>query len=208
MKKLGLAALAACTLTLPLTQTTLAAAPKTDPSFRFVISAGLTAGGDTIDTLKYKKGGSVDIKAGGLVQIGAGVRYQQPGSPFSLLGTVNYHVDNATAKNGDARFDRIPLELMGFYHWHNGWQFGGGLRHTLNARFKESIDGQPDITIDYEDTASVVLQVGYGNPRVWGGLRYVNESFHQKQIRVGNLYADVLQKTDGSHVGLFGYYAF
>lgn len=186
----------------------LAAAPKTEPSIRFLVTAGLTTGGDTIEKLEYEKGGSVRIKGGGLVQLGAGLQYHRPGSAFSVLSTLNYHVDNATAKNGDARFDRVPLELLAFYHPNDRWRIGGGLRHTMNPKFKEQFDGEPRITINYKDTNSLVLQVGFGGARAWGALRYVNESFDAERVSVGNLSARYAHKDDGSHVGLFGYYAF
>lgn len=209
MKKFGFATLAGALVSvLAMASTVLAAAPPAEPSVRFIINAGLTAGGDTIEKLEYETGASAHIKGGGLVQLGAGVQFHRPYSAFSLLTTLNYHVDNATAENGDARFDRMPLELLAFYHLNDRWRIGGGLRHTMNPKFTEKFDGQPRITIDYQDTNSLVLQVGFGSERVWGGLRYVNESFDAERASVGNLSGRYTHTDDGSHVGLLAYYAF
>jgi hypothetical protein len=188
----------------------LAAAPKDERPVRFVLTGGLTAGGDTIAKVTYSNGDSANIKGGGLVQLGAGVQIHPVAKPFSMLATINYHVDNATAKNGDARFDRVPLELLGFYHLNSNWRIGGGWRHTMNPRFKADFDYQPSLTVKYKDADSLVLQVGFGTERFWGGLRYVNESFKVESGRIGNTSAvrvDTSQD-DGSHIGLMGYVAF
>lgn len=188
---------------------TLTAAPYTDSPARFVVTAGLTTGGDTLEKLEYRRGGSVSIKGGGLVQVGGGVQFHRPSSAFSALATLNYHVDSASARNGDARFDRIPLELLGFYHLDEWWRFGGGLRYTMNPSFTEKFDHEDRITIDYKNATGLVLQVGFGGERFWGALRYVNESFKVERVTVGRFSdATYSHKDDGSHVGLFGYFTF
>jgi hypothetical protein len=186
----------------------VAAAPTGERPVRFVLTGGLTAGGDTIAKVRYNNGDTSNIKGGGLVQLGLGLQIHPTAKPFSVLATINYHVDNATAKNGDARFDRVPLELLGFYHLNNYWRIGGGWRHTMNAKFKADFDYQPSITVNYKDADSLVLQVGFGTERFWGGLRYVNESFTTESGRSGNAVLVNSVKSDGSHIGLMGYAAF
>lgn len=188
----------------------LAAAPKAEPPVRVVVTGGLTAGGDTIAKIEYTNGDNAKIKGGGLVQVGAGIQIHPVNKPFSVLATVNYHVDNATARNGDARFDRVPLELLGFYHFNNYWRVGGGWRHVVNPRFKADFDFQPSVTVNYKDADSLVLQLGFGSERFWGGLRYVNESYKAESGRVGGSSAVSIDtsKDDGSHIGLMGYFAF
>jgi hypothetical protein len=186
-----------------------AAAPQAERPVRFVLTGGLTAGGDTIAKVEYSNGDTAKIKGGGLVQLGAGLQFHPVGTPFSLLATINYHVDNATAKNGEARFDRVPLELLGFYHINDRWRIGGGWRHTMNPKFKGDFDFQPSVTLDYKDADSLVLQVGFGTERFWGGLRYVNESFKVESVRVSSSTVRIdTAKNDGSHLGLMGYFAF
>lgn len=188
----------------------LAAAPSSERPVRFVLSGGLTAGGDTIAKVEYTNGDNAKIKGGGLVQVGAGVQIHPVGKPFSVLATVNYHVDNATARNGDARFERVPIELLGFYHFNDYWRVGGGWRHVVNPKFKADFDFQPSVTVNYKDTNSLVLQVGFGTERFWGGLRYVNEAYKAESGRLGNSSTVSIDtaKDDGSHIGLIGYFAF
>jgi hypothetical protein len=188
----------------------MAAAPTGARPVRFVISGGLTGGGDTIAKIEYTNGDTSKITGGGLVQLGAGVQIHPAKIPVTVLATLNYHVNNATAKNGDARFDRMPVEVLAVYHLNDQWRIGGGWRHTMNPRFKADFDDQPSVTVKYKDADSLVFQVGYGSERFWGGLRYVNESYKAKSVSVGsrnNLRIDV-SKDDGSHIGLIGYAAF
>ncbi|MGE0115798.1 MAG: hypothetical protein AB7T07_13055 [Steroidobacteraceae bacterium] len=187
---------------------TLSAAPYSESPVRFVVTTGITTGGDTIEKIEYNHGGSATIKGGGLVQIGGGVQYHRPYSAFSALATLNYHIDSATARNGDAYFDRVPLELLGFYHLNEWWRIGGGLRYTMNPTFTEKFDYEDRITIDYKNATSLVLQVGFGTERFWGALRYVNESFDAERLTVGRFSAPYHHTDDGSHVGLFGYFLF
>lgn len=201
----SLAAVAALSAIAP---PTLAAAPNGGSPVHFVLTGGLTAGGDTIDTLSYTNGDSAKIKGGGLVQLGAGLQIRPAGKPVSVLATLNYHVDNATADNGDARFDRMPVELLAFYHFNDKWSLGGGWRHTMNPKYKVSIDGDPDVSIKYKDANSLVVQLGFGSARAWGGLRYVKETFKPETTHYGNLLVPYTKESDGSHVGLLGYVAF
>jgi hypothetical protein len=211
MKKISVIKAALATMSLAASASMcLAAAPAGERPVRFVLTGGITAGGDTIAKVEYSNGDSAKIKGGGLVQLGAGLQFQPNAKPFSVLATINYHVDNATAKNGDARFDRIPVELLGFYHLNSNWRIGGGWRHVINPRFTADFDYQPSITVHYKDADSLVLQVGFGSERFWGGLRYVNESYKAESGRINNSPALRIDtsKDDGSHIGLIGYVAF
>jgi len=209
MKKINAIKVLATSVGLAITSLSVAAAPSGERPVRLVVDAGLTVGGDTIAKVEYSNGDSAKIKGGGLVQIGAGLQFKPATQPFSVLATINYHVDDASAKNGSARFDRVPIELLGFYHF-RGWRFGGGWRHVINPRFKADFDYQPTITVHYKDADSLVLQAGYGTERFWGGLRYVNESYKVESGRINNTPAVRIDtsKDDGSHIGLIGYVAF
>ncbi|NHZ94029.1 hypothetical protein F2P45_34360, partial [Massilia sp. CCM 8733] len=89
-------------------------APAANP-LRFVVGAGLTAGGDKLATAEYANGGSIDVRAGGMIAFLAGVDYRV-NQQFSFQGTVGFHVDQASAKNGDVTFKRFPIEVLGYFH--------------------------------------------------------------------------------------------
>lgn len=172
-------------------------APAANPA-RFLISMGLTGGGDKLATAYYRNGTEIDLHAGGLISMSGGLDYQVT-PQFSFQATVGYHVDRASGRNGDMRFERFPLELLAYYHVAPSWRIGGGARYASSAKFSSS--GVADIgDVDYKSSVGGVVEAEYLMTRHWGfKLRYVAEKFEDK------VYKD---KTDGNHVGLFAQYYF
>src|SRR5690606_23263342 len=99
---------------------------------RFLAGGGLTFGGDKLATAVYEDGTEIDIDAGGTIALHVGVDYRFA-PQFSVQGTVGYHVDGASARNGDLRFERVPVELLGYYHVNEQLRVGGGIRFVTNA---------------------------------------------------------------------------
>ncbi|MBB5019731.1 hypothetical protein HNQ59_003039 [Chitinivorax tropicus] len=174
-----------------------------------VVNTGLTYGGDTLGYLEYTDGKRSDLKGGGLLQLGGGLVIRPVGAPYSLMTTINYHVNNVAASNGDATFSRMPLELLGYYHIDSNWRIGGGVRRVLSPKVKMELDGR-NLDVDYNDTTGLVLEVGYGVERLWAGLRYVHEQYEAKSVSRYNQSVTVQNapKQDGSHIGLMGYFMF
>lgn len=160
---------------------------------RFVLGAGITFGGDKLATAYYDDGDEVDLRAGDMVALVAGVDYRI-NQDFSVQGTVGYHVDRAGADNGDMRFERIPFELLGYYHVNDKLRVGGGLRYATGVKFRSS--GAGDIgDYKFKDTTSPVAEIEYlFTPRMGLKLRYVNDEFKEK---------DYGGKVKGDHVGIF-----
>lgn len=160
---------------------------------RFVLGAGTTFGGDKLATAYYDDGDEVDLRAGDTLALVAGVDYRID-QDFSLQGTVGYHVDRAGADNGDMRFERIPFELLGYYHVNDKLRVGGGLRYVTGVKFRSS--GAGDIgDYKFKDTTSPVAEIEYlFTPRMGLKLRYVNDEFKEKGYG---------GKVKGDHVGIF-----
>ena len=160
---------------------------------RFVLGIGATFGGDKLATAYYDDGDEVDLKAGDLVALVAGVDYRI-NQEFSVQGTVGYHVDRAGADNGDMRFERIPFELLGYYHVNDKVRVGGGLRYVTGVKFRSS--GAGDIgDYKFKDTTSAVAEIEYlFSPRMGLKLRYANDEFKEKYYG---------GKVKGDHVGIF-----
>jgi opacity protein-like surface antigen len=158
---------------------------------RFLLGMGLSGGGDELASARYTNGRNVNLHAGGLVYFTAGVDYRIA-PQFSLQGTVNYHVDRANATNGDIKFERFPVELIGYYQPNPAWRVGGGVRYTNSPKLSGSgVASGTDVSFD--NTTSAVVEGEYFVGRKLGvKLRYVNETFKSRG------YKDV----DGSHVGL------
>ncbi len=166
---------------------------------RYMAGLGVTAGGDPLASATYANGGgSVDIKAGGGVVFVAGVDYRVT-PQFSFQGTLGFHVDDTTASNGSIKFQRFPIELLGYYHPAQNFRVGGGLRYVASPRLNSSgVASFPNV--EFDNTISPIVEVEYFfNPAMAVKLRYVKEEY---KLTNSNF------KVDGSHFGIFGSFYF
>jgi opacity protein-like surface antigen len=172
------------------------AAPQ--KQMRAVVGAGITFGGDKLATAEYENGGSIDIRAGSMLTFFGGVDYRVTPA-FSLQATIGYHVDNASASNGDIRFERMPIELLAYYHTADKWRVGAGARYVSNPKLKSS--GAADIgDYSFDNTVGAVIEAEYMmTPKFGLKMRYVTEKYEIDGLA---------EKIDGSHVGLFANYYF
>lgn len=165
-----------------------------EPEFapvRFLVGMGLSGGGDKLASARYTDGSTINLHGGGLIYLTAGVDYHVV-PEFALQATVNYHVDQANAKNGDLRFERFPVELIGYYQPDPMWRVGGGVRYTSGAKLRSS-GAASGLDAKFDNTTSAVVEGEYFvNSKLGIKLRYVNETLKTRG------YQDV----DGSHVGL------
>jgi hypothetical protein len=160
-------------------------------SARPVLGMGLSGGGDELASARYTDGTTANIHAGGLLYFTAGVDYRFTPA-FSLQGTVNYHVDRANAKNGDLKFERFPIELIGYYQPNPSWRAGGGIRYTSSPKLSGS-GFASGTDVSFDNTTSAVVEAEYFvNPTLGIKLRYVNETFKARGYK----------DADGSHVGV------
>lgn len=168
----------------------VAAAPA---PFHYVAGLGASVGGDDLATANYTNGGSQTIKAGGGVYFTFGADYRVNPS-FSIQGTVNFHVDDTNAKNGDIKFQRFPIEVLGYYHVSPQWRVGGGVRYTTSPKLSSGgvVSG---LDIKFDNATSGVLEAEYfWTPKIGMKIRYVNETFKVRG------YQDV----KANHVGISG----
>ncbi|WP_338848923.1 hypothetical protein V8J88_08265 [Massilia sp. W12] len=194
MKKILLA------LALPLSLMGAAqAADANTGALRPVLSVGVTYGGDTLATAKYTDGSSVNIRAGSGLDMKGGVEYRVA-PQVSLQATVGYHVHfTPEASNGDANFNRIPIELLAFYHINEQWRVGGGVRFVRNARLSGS-GAAANLNGNYGNTTGGVLAVEYMGAKNWGvSFRLVNEKYTLENSNAS---------FSGNHAGLFASYYF
>ncbi|WEF32719.1 outer membrane beta-barrel protein [Pseudoduganella chitinolytica] len=165
---------------------------------RFMVGAGLSVGGDNLATVEFTDGHSEDLKAGGLLYLTAGADYRIS-EAFSLQGTINYHVNNSTGDNGDVRFQRFPVELIGYYHINPQWRVGAGVRYTNKPKISSSgvLDG---MDFEFDNTTSGLVEAEYFYSANFGvKVRYVHETYKKSGYR-----GDV----SGKHVGVSAAYYF
>lgn len=195
MKKLAVAAIALAITSLSAQAQTFT--PVVQKPYRFLAGAGITFGGDRLATAVYEDGGEIDIRAGSMLALYLGVEYAV--SPeVALQANVGYHVDNATADNGDLRFSRYPVELLAYYKVAPAWRIGGGARFVNGVKFSSSGAGYIG-NYKFDNTVGAVLEAEYATSPRWGvKVRYVSEKYEEKYSGA---------KTDGNHVGvLLNYY--
>jgi opacity protein-like surface antigen len=167
-------------------------------SFRFLLGAGITFGGDTLITVPFTDGSREDIKAGGLVQLYGGGEFRL-GDKVALQATVGYHVnDTSAASNGGVRFTRVPVDLLAFYEVSDKIRLGGGAQFVSGPELKGS-GVASNVNSKFDSTTGAVLEGEYlFTPKTGLKLRYVSEKF--KRSGDGASF-------DGSHLGLmFNYY--
>jgi hypothetical protein len=168
-------------------------APVEKAPLRWVAGMGLSVGGDNLATASYTNGSSQDIKAGGGVYFTGGVDYRVC-PEFSLQGTVNFHVDDTSATNGSIKFQRFPIELLGYYHVNPQWRFGGGVRYTTSPKLSSS-GAAAGMNFTFDNAVSAVVEGEYfPSEKVGVKLRYVKEKFEATGYR----------STNANHIGISG----
>jgi hypothetical protein len=176
-----------------------------DSLAHFVLSGGLTYGGDSLETIQYQNGPSVDIKAGGLVELGAGLLIQARDLPLAFQFTANYQWDSAVAKNGTATFSRVPFEATAFYTGIESWRFGGGVRYvtSIKQRGDENLGGSD---FDFKNAFGELVEVGYSpTSHLWISGRYVFERY--KLNSVNGISVNSLGFTPSVNANHFGIFA-
>ncbi|MYM21055.1 outer membrane beta-barrel protein [Duganella sp. FT135W] len=174
-----------------------AAQAQTQSPVRFLAGLGISGGGDNLATAKYTNGSSQKIKAGGGVYFTTGADYRLS-EEFSVQGTVNFHVDDTNANNGSIKFQRFPVELLGYYHVDNNWRVGAGVRYTASPKLTSS-GAASGLDVKFDNAVSGVLEAEYfWTPKFGMKMRYVNETFKKSG------YPDV----KANHVGISANYYF
>jgi len=176
---------------------TMGAAQAQNSPVRVLAGLGISAGGDDLATAQYTNGHSQDIKAGSGVYFTVGADYRL-NQQFSVQGTFNFHVDDSTASNGNIKFQRFPIEVLGYYHLNNDWRIGGGLRYVMDPKLSSS-GVASGIDAKFDNTTSAVAEVEYfWTPQIGMKMRYVKETFKGQGLR------DV----KANHFGISGNYYF
>ncbi len=176
----------------------------TKPGLHFLLNGGLTYGGDAIFTATYTDGSTTDIKAGSLLQFGMGGLYQFATQPLVLLVTANYHFDSISAKNGDGKFTRIPIEVLAYYTGTERYRFGGGIRFVRSPEAHITKDGYTQ-KYTFDSTTGLVLELGYQlESLAWLNFRAVSEKYQYKTFDDGGTVYSLVgaPAISGNHIGV------
>ena len=190
-------------------------AEENESSFRFspLLGTMLSAGGDELGsvTTYYEDGdtSTADVTAGGLFGFYGGVYVEAANHPFAAQATIGYHFDYQGADNGSLNWNRIPLEVLGFYKV-NSFKFGAGFNYSMSASFSGAGESR-----DFENSLGLVLQFAYllnsGNSSV--GVKYTDIEYDYKlsqeeraSVEFARVYFDEqvsFKPLDGSYIGVF-----
>ncbi len=174
--------------------------PMQQRNYYVGLLGGLSFGGDRLAIVQFANGDTESVRGGGLAQFGAGIVWQPPVAPLSVQATVNYHVDNVTASNGDVTWSRVPMEVLAFYTGVPGWRLGGGARFVSSARLRSEVNGFTD-TVHFKDTTGLVLEAGFQvSPRFWINGRVVSEQYEASSVNGVSI--TPLGRTSGQSFGI------
>jgi hypothetical protein len=172
---------------------------------RGLVGGGFTFGGDTLATVYYDPNdeGPDDAKvhAGGLFAFNAGIELQFTDLVSGQL-LLGYHVDRANGENGNVRFERYPVELLGHFKVTDWIRLGGGLRYINKATLRASGAGNLFASNeDFKPSYGAVVEAEFFPWRSFGiKVRYVSEKFESKTY-------PQLPAAEGNHGGVyFNYY--
>lgn len=173
-----------------------AAAPSGQHSgLRFVMTGGLSGGGDKVTVVTPRS--SESIRSGALMQFGGGLYWRDAELPASFKLTANVHLDPGS--DGDVYFRRFPIELIGYYHPSDNWRLGIGGRWGVKPKMVYDKDGYSG-RVPFKNSYGMVFEVGYEfNDHFALTGRYVNEDYE---------YRNSTAEVDGSHVGVMVDYRF
>lgn len=176
-----------------------------DP-LRFMVGIGLTAGGQNVATAQYTDGSSNNISAGTGVQLMTGVDYRLNQS-VSFQATVGFRGRVALASNGDASFNRYPIELLAYYNVNEKWRVGGGIQY-INHPSLYGTGALSNLNEDFKSTTGVILEAEYF-PISHLGIKFraVKESY-TPELNSNTSYLNYSSDSvSGNHVGVIsGYY--
>jgi len=176
-----------------------AQAAEPSSEWHFLVGTGLTFGGDKLNTtVTYKNGNDVNLRAGELIALYAGLDFRFA-NRFSLQTTIGYHVDDRTASNGDVTFDRVPIELLGYYGVTDQVRLGGGVRYVESPKLSGSgiASGTKG---EFDNTTGAVLEGEYlFTPKFGLKIRGVSETYKLKGSS---------KSVNGSHAGVLVSYYF
>ncbi len=140
---------------------------------------GYMNGGDTISSFRFSDGASQNLKAGSGVVFAGGINYRVH-NDWSVVASIGYQVDRASATNGDAKMERVPLEVGGFYHINDQFRVGAALRKASNVKYTSSGAAYSG-NYDFESDVSPVIEAEYMTSTQLGiRLRYVSEKYKVK----------------------------
>ncbi len=123
-----------------------------------ILTVGIESCGDDLVTTT-----ALDLRAGGGINLGAGVSIAPEGSTFSARITLNYLFDSVEFESptGEADFDVLPLNI-GLFKTYDRHEFGYGVSMHINPSTTIS-SASPALngTINFDNATGAFLEYHY-----------------------------------------------
>lgn len=166
----------------------------------FVLSAGSVKagfyfeldfenGGDTLATVSvsdsffgdYER----DLDIGGGNKLAVGIHnILGENKDRSLSLALGYLSDSIDASNGDADYDTVTFDAIYGFHF-EAHEFGLGASYHIGPEYKDKIDGQPRIKLEFDDALGLVMQYSYAvSPVFHVGLRYTEMDYEINDVEL------------------------
>ena len=178
----------------------LTSIPLSAPAVGFVLTGEIAFGGDD---LVIVSGGGGDLQAGQLLNLGIGYDFDLNTAKTLRLRTgINYKFDSVDASNGEADFDRWPLDVLVITRQGN-FALGAGITYHLSPTLEDNIDGISS-RINFKDSLGFLLQAGYMvAERIELGVRATLIEYKSDQPLLQLSSGTIVNKIDGDSFGLY-----
>jgi hypothetical protein len=136
----------------------LAFIPLNTQAAGMVLTGEIAFGGDELASVSgdYDE----DLRAGQLLNLGIGYDFDLNAAKTLLLRAgINYKFDSIDADNGEADFDRWPLDLI-LVSRQGAFSLGAGITYHLSPTYEATINGF-STRVDFDDALGFLLQAGY-----------------------------------------------
>ncbi len=156
---------------------------------------GYGFGGETmVDTGKEELKTNAGLIFGGFVQIPLSQGNPQP--VFAKLG-LSYMRDSVSASDGDASFDKFPLDLL-IMTQVNNVKIGAGLTYHLNPTYEQDTDYDGSYEVEFDNALGFMIEgdLTLPNSNVEFGLRYTKIDYEFNGFEIdGNGFALTMGST-------------
>jgi hypothetical protein len=179
----------------------LAAMPLHTQAAGMVLTGEIAFGGDKLASVSgdYDE----DLRAGQLLNLGIGFDFDlNPAKTLLLRAGINYKFDSIDADNGEADFDRWPLDLI-LVSRQGNVALGAGLTYHLSPSYEATVNGF-STEVDFDDALGFLLQAGFMvTPTLELGGRVTLIEYEPSQPTVMFPSLTPVDKVDGDSIGIY-----
>lgn len=176
----------------------MACLPLNAQAAGMVLTGEIAFGGDDLVVVS----GGENLQAGQLLTLGIGYDFDLNAAKTLRLRTgINYKFDSVDAANGEADFDRWPLDVLLITQQGN-FALGAGLTLHLSPSFEATVSGTTT-RINFDDSLGLLLQAGYMiGERTELGARFtlIDYKSDQPLVLPGG---GITDKVDGDSFGVY-----